>query len=180
MGTRNSTLVKINNRFVVAQYGQWDGYPEGQGQTILKTLWNCNLQELKEKCLGLTEITDAEMDELWDNAKKEAGDDSKGSFVNINTSRLFKEKYPHLHRDCGGEILQEVLNGAKKIRLDVDFAQNDSVFCEWAYIVDFDKNTFEVYKGTAMPANLFVSYSLDELPTIEEFLAECEEKQNAE
>lgn len=34
MGTRNSTLVKSKGKVKVAQYGQWDGYPTGQGQTI--------------------------------------------------------------------------------------------------------------------------------------------------
>ena len=27
-----------------------------------------------------------------------------------------------------------------------EFAK-DSLYCEWAYIIDFDKNAFEVYKG---------------------------------
>ena len=36
MGTRNLTLVKDKEgKTKVAQYGQWDGYPEGQGSTIL-------------------------------------------------------------------------------------------------------------------------------------------------
>ncbi len=36
MGTRNLTLVKDKEgKTKVAQYGQWDGYPEGQGTTIL-------------------------------------------------------------------------------------------------------------------------------------------------
>ena len=61
--------------------------------------------------------------------------------------------------------------------------------CEWAYIVDLDKNTFEIYEGfnkTALnesdrfysitkkdneyhPVKLIKSYSLQELPTSTEF-----------
>ena len=36
MGTRNLTMVIDRaGKLKVAQYGQWDGYPSGQGATIL-------------------------------------------------------------------------------------------------------------------------------------------------
>ena len=38
MGTRNLTAVYIDGEYKVAQYGQWDGYPEGQGMTALTFL----------------------------------------------------------------------------------------------------------------------------------------------
>ena len=34
MGTRNLTCVVEDNKFKLAQYCQWDGYPSGQGKTI--------------------------------------------------------------------------------------------------------------------------------------------------
>src|SRR3546814_20563425 len=33
MGTRNLTCVVVDGAYKVAQYGQWDGYPSGQGAT---------------------------------------------------------------------------------------------------------------------------------------------------
>ena len=36
MGTRNLTIVFMDGKYRVAQYGQWDGYPEGQGLTCLR------------------------------------------------------------------------------------------------------------------------------------------------
>jgi hypothetical protein len=30
--------------------------------------------------------------------------------------------------------------------MDVEFAA-DSLFCEWAYVIDLDKDVFEVYRG---------------------------------
>ena len=38
MGTRNLTIVYSNGEYKVAQYGQWDGYPEGLGVQLLKYL----------------------------------------------------------------------------------------------------------------------------------------------
>ena len=38
MGTRHVTAVFLNGEPRVAQYGQWDGYPSGQGVTILDFL----------------------------------------------------------------------------------------------------------------------------------------------
>ena len=40
MGTRNLTIVYVDGEYKVAQYGQWDGYPEGQGATCLDFLRN--------------------------------------------------------------------------------------------------------------------------------------------
>ncbi len=49
MGTRHLICVFYKCRFVVAQYGQWDGYPEGQGVTLMKFLrMPINIQQLKD------------------------------------------------------------------------------------------------------------------------------------
>ncbi len=37
-GTRNLTCVVVGGEYKVAQYGQWDGYPSGQGLTALNFL----------------------------------------------------------------------------------------------------------------------------------------------
>jgi hypothetical protein len=45
MGTRNATIVIKDNKTKVAQYGQWDGYPSGQGVTALNFLRQANLSQ---------------------------------------------------------------------------------------------------------------------------------------
>jgi len=48
MGTLNLTAVMMDGEYKIAQYGQWDGYPEGQGKTILEFLnGNGNIERLK-------------------------------------------------------------------------------------------------------------------------------------
>ena len=38
MGTRHITTVVAEGEFVVAQYGQWDGYPTGAGNDIVASI----------------------------------------------------------------------------------------------------------------------------------------------
>ena len=42
MGTRHMIAVVNNGKYRVAQYGQWDGYPSGQGVGVLGFLTNGN------------------------------------------------------------------------------------------------------------------------------------------
>ena len=49
MGTRNLTMVIQNQETKIAQYGQWDGFPDGQGITILTFLQDkSNVEKLKQ------------------------------------------------------------------------------------------------------------------------------------
>ena len=48
MGTRNLTMVYLNGEYKVAQYGQWDGYPEATGCLILKFLTGVKLDYFKK------------------------------------------------------------------------------------------------------------------------------------
>ena len=64
-------------------------------------------------------------------------------------SKLYQEKYPYLTRDNGAKILEMIRDGEEDeiwITDSTDFA-GDSLFCEWAYLVDLDKNVLEVYEG---------------------------------
>ncbi|KAI5238362.1 hypothetical protein E4T43_07446 [Aureobasidium subglaciale] len=49
MGTRNLTIVYYKGRYRIAQYGRWDGCPDGQGLTILHFLKDpANIAKLQE------------------------------------------------------------------------------------------------------------------------------------
>ena len=59
----------------------------------------------------------------------------------------WQKDYPHLSRDCGGDILNRIVfKGVTKIQNSLEFAA-DSIFCEWAYVIDLDTNKFEIYRG---------------------------------
>lgn len=190
MGTRGLTMVIEQEKPVIAQYGQWDHYPAGQGATVLDFLRTADLKLFREKLKGLRFITQEEIDEI--NKKCEA-----------DKNYDWKREYPQLSRDVAAEILQLVLNGEATVLQDsTDFAK-DSLFCEWAYVIDFDKNTFEVYKGfnttplkpedrfygngetrkegdEYYPIKLVKSYPLNELPIESQMIIDCEEREKDE
>ena len=65
MGTRNLTIVRNKEGIIrVAQYGQWDGYPEGQGMTALSFIKNKdNLAQLEraiENCRFYNRVKDTD------------------------------------------------------------------------------------------------------------------------
>lgn len=178
MGTRNLTCVYQNGEYKVAQYGQWDGYPEGQGTTILEFLHKINMNEFRNAISECKWITETERD----NINKDIND---GILTN------WQKYYPELSRDTGGEILNLIVfKNKRKLQNSLDFA-NDSLFCEWVYVVDLDQNTFEVYKGfnkeklpklerfysaennekEYKPVTLIKSFDINNLPSTEEFIA---------
>lgn len=125
MGTRNLVAVKFEGEYRIAQYGQWDGYPSGQGVTVLKFLRSQMREQFLTNLLGSKFGTDLELESLWN----ETGD-----------------ACPELSRDTGAGILKLVQERPCMLQNSISFA-SESLFCEWAYVIDFDAMTLEVFKG---------------------------------
>jgi len=195
MGTRNITAVMVNGEYKVAQYGQWDGYPSGQGKTILDFLRSLTKEKKKrfvKKVKAVKELTEEENQKQW----VECGADPDNDMVGFDVSKIHTEKYPESSRDTGGKILSIIMKRKAGILLNnkIDFV-TDSLFCEWAYVVDLDDNTFEVFKGFNQmplhrderfatfsdqcredyyPVKLVKKYDLDNLPTVPEMVKELD------
>ena len=188
MGTRHLTAVMKDGQYKVAQYGQWDGYPSGQGTTVLGFLHTLSEDVYRKPFLAkldtLAFITDDEIEAI----------DQRVNAENIHD---WKQVWPELCRDTGGGILKLIMDSERSLKLRncINFAV-DSLFCEYAYVVDFDNGTFEVFKGFNKkplneserfygyvrdgrqneyhPVRLIRSYQLSALPTVEAFLADLE------
>lgn len=205
MGTRGLTCIVKGNEYKVSNYNQWDSYPGGQGATALDFLkTKLNLELFNHKVAAVQVLTDEARQDML----VECGAERGSEWISMDVSDKFKEKFPYLHRDCGAEILEFVQNQPEGIALtpQLNFAA-DSLFCEWAYVVDLDKNTFEIYKGfnktpltpedrffflseaahverrgsdQYYPVKLVKSYSLFELPDEETFNQECDPREEEE
>lgn len=140
MGTRNLTKVIKNNKVVVAQYGQWDGYPSGQGATVFFAIQKAGQMEGLEANLHLTyEPSEDERMEMT----KPFLDGSMPGMMTIESGKLFSEKYPSLSRDTGADILNVIAEAIEPVPLylDIDF-ENDDLMCEGVYTVNLDNKTF--------------------------------------
>ena len=163
MGTRHCTIVKLDGETKVGQYGQWDGYPSGQGATILSFLKSADMNKFKDQLRKTRFLTKEEIKKTW----KECGA-GDSDWVGLDVADKHTEKYPALSRDTGAEVLQLIYDGkAYELDNDEDFIK-DEVSCEWAYEINLDDNTLRVMNGADKV------YNLNELPKESDFIAELE------
>lgn len=148
MGTRHLIAVQLNEEYKVAQYGQWDGYPEGQGLDVLDFLSSWLLPFFEEKLHRVRFLDEEVMDkEFVVSYNKNAPIWSSDQDNRTHSQRRWFENY--ISRDLGSDILRNIATSDDKeilLKNSIDFAGN-SLFCEWGYVIDFDSRTFEIYEG---------------------------------
>lgn len=169
MGTRHIIKIKVENEIKVQQYGQWDGYPTGQGSKIADFIHNdLQLDQFKDRVKALKFTADAELEKAW----VEAGADPKSKFVTMSVSQKMRDLYPHFHRDCGADVLTLIQDGyyiksdlverndkhmrvmtklgGYEVKSTPKFIGHDG--CEYEYLINLDKETVRVkclyYKKT--------------------------------
>ena len=203
MGTRHLIAVYLDGDYKIAQYGQWDGCPAGQGVKVLEFLSaEKSVDNLKLALARVRYLDPAGKDkEFVDDYNKRAPkfyDDPE-----TRTDRQIEWWDTYISRDLGADILTNIANSNDNemvLKNHIDFA-GDSQSCTWAYIIDLDKGTFEIYKGfntlpltedarfyrsprdvgsQYYPVKLLVSFELNNLPTIEDFLSLTEIDKNEE
>lgn len=197
MGTRNLIAVMRDGEYKVAQYGQWDGYPSGQGVRLLDFLASKNNVLALHKALDKVRFLEPEgkdkefMDSYNTNTPEWSNDPDNRTPEQKAWFRSFAS------RDLGSEILKNIIESEGEALLinRISFA-GDSLFCEYAYVIDLDKNTFEIYQGFNKekisegrfisgdptlenendyePVKLIRSYDLNSLPSEESFLSDLE------
>jgi hypothetical protein len=152
MGTRNLTKVIDSNGVTkVAQYGQWDGYPAGQGVNALIHAYNH--RQIESKLDKLYFLSDSEIENI-------------NSLLSASGQPV-SEVYPTLSRDTCADILGYVAWSSDVFLVDSSDFESDELFCEAVYTLDFQQKKFiSTYGGHTL------EHSLDELPDPKEYLAE--------
>jgi hypothetical protein len=56
-------------------------------------------------------------------------------------------RYDEIDTDYEDDFLLKVQNGALRTLENSYWFAGNALFCEWAYVIDMDKEVFEVYKG---------------------------------
>lgn len=158
MGTRHLIAVQKDNEYKFAQYGHWDGYPEGVGSDLLGVLQKITPEELAEKIKRCKPFNAPEY--FADYGIPMTAFDENGDIDRRNLSAEEADKYTDIYnRYKPSEVDAYAIDAITSLAEAKDnvlgdfyyydslkFA-GDSLFCEWAYIIDLDKNTLEVYKG---------------------------------
>lgn len=146
MGTRHlQKVISKNGEVKISQYGQWDGYPDGQGVQILQYLRDGNIDKYSNNLDAISECTDSEISE-------------------IDSDPQWKTKYPYLSRDCGSKIHKMIEDGIVKFVVYCS-EEEANKWCEGFYTIDPNKNEFtsEFYDSKA-------TFNLSDLPTDEEYI----------
>jgi hypothetical protein len=161
MGTRNLTVVKDKTGTTrVAQYGQWDGYPQYSGIQALEFLRDEANQEMLRNKLTLVEFIDEqEADSIYEGFDHDSNDPTK-----------YLNAYPGLHRDTGIGILKVVANSMNTIKsIDNSEFAKDTLFCEGIYEVDFSLG--ENGKFISTYNGITKEFFLENLPSDEHYLS---------
>lgn len=183
MGTRHLIAVQLDGDYKIAQYGQWDGYLDGQGKKVLNFLREMDRSKFESALRKCSFMTEQDFEKLDRDIKNR---------LQQNPRYNWFVEYPHLARDIAAGILKKVQDSeGLKLKNSISFAA-DSLFCEYAYVIDLDKNTFEIYEGfnkeplsederfkdivsgdahdEYYPVRKVAEYSLNELPSDEDFI----------
>lgn len=144
MGTRHLISIYQDGEVKLAQYGQWDGYYGGQGDAIVSFLRAVDLDAFKGQVRKSRMLSREEVRDLW----VAAGAEPDAQFVNMEVSKRFKEANPQLFRDSGSDTLAYIMEAEEPLLApDSTAFAADSLFCEYAYVIDLDTMVFEVYLG---------------------------------
>lgn len=134
MGTRGLSGFVIDGE-VKVQYQQFDSYPSGVGADVVAAIQSGKITPDAVRSIELVEgdskPTPAQVERL------------KG-YANTGVSTGSLEEWYVLLRETQGDLLAMIEAGHM---IDSSEFAADSLFCEWAYLVNLDTNALEVYRG---------------------------------
>jgi hypothetical protein len=139
MGTRGAYGFRVEGVDKLT-YNHWDSYPSGLGLKMVDALKGVTDEALLRTAVNLHMVTvdsapDAETIERY-----------RGVSLDTGVGEGREDSWYCLLRGFQGEP-EYMLSGTQGHAIDSASFLADSLFCEWAYIVNMDTRQLEVYKG---------------------------------
>jgi len=141
MGTRGAVGFKVDDKYFVT-YNHYDSYPDGLGVEVVDFCYKVeDWDQLKEN------IRKIELVKEDDCPTKEQIKECKKS-TNLNVGDQSTTDWYCLLRGAQGvEGFEAIYNSGLKYMIDNFEFLKDSLFCEYAYIINLDTMKLEFYQG---------------------------------
>lgn len=141
MGTRGS-FGTLSNGTLKLTYNHWDSYPEGLGTDLAKQLVKLlekHDQTSLKALADLVTVVDSDSKPTKEQIKK------LSKWTDLNVSEKSTDDWYCVLRDLQGKL--DVILEEAGFMVDGNDFPKESLFCEWAYVANFDDMTLEIYKG---------------------------------
>lgn len=159
MSTRGAIGIVKNGEFKVAQYVHYSSSPNDTGKEILQFFKGDDgdnvhaVSVLFEKVDKLRWIDEKRLNEI-EKITRDYNDKRRNDFDYLQSGAeilnfVYNEGYyiDERYDEYGKKYVYKKGNGIIEGLINSESFFGDSLFCEWAYVIDLDKNTFEVYRG---------------------------------
>jgi hypothetical protein len=141
MGTRGAIGFVINGEWKVT-YNHYDSYPEGLGMDVLEFCKSINNWEYLKVLAERLMLVDS------DSTPQRSHKQMYAKYADTGVGNQSLDDWYCLLRNIqGAKTLYEITNSNLKHIIDNHMFLADSLFCEWAYIIDLDEMGLRVYKG---------------------------------
>lgn len=137
MGTRGACGYYVNGKEKVT-YNHFDSYPGGLGNNVVEYIRTHPILDIKKVA---EEIELVESNSIP--TPKQIKECVK--YTDLTVSERSTSEWYCLLRETHGDL--NVYHDGLKYMIDSSNFLKDSLFCEWAYIINVDTNKLEVYKG---------------------------------
>jgi hypothetical protein len=140
MGTRGTYGFRIGGKDIVT-YNHSDSYPSYLGRAVLTALAGKDIERLRTIAQGIELVNEQDKP-----TEAHIAICRERKLVDLKVSTKSLEDWYCLLREAQGEI-GWLLDGKVPFMTDGAAFLADSLFCEWAYLINLDDGVLEVYKG---------------------------------
>jgi hypothetical protein len=138
MGTRGAFGFRMDGQDKV-MYNHFDSYPEGLGVDVLDFLNTHDVNDMRTVFPLIKLVRDGDTPTPEEKLACQ-------QWTDLNVSSQSDDDWYCLLRDAQGDLSAFVDKGLR-FMIDSQTFLGDSLFCEWAYIINLDENVLEIYEG---------------------------------